>query len=177
MTLPAPVTYRFERADCWRLGQMLFRPSLKRRLLSLGFMAICLVVGLVAGIGHWPTPREWAWLSRSPQLAGIVVMLLALSQFSHYINIAMLWARFHSLAMAEKPVTVTFRAEDLEADVAGTCSRVPWANFVRRVEESDRVFLKIGRYEAFTIPRRAFPDDASWQGALTFLREKVPHAG
>lgn len=175
MTLPIPITYRFERADCWRLGAMLFRPSWKARFWRAVLMAACLLGGLLLGLGHWPTSREWGWLMRSPQLVGLVVTLLVLSQVSHYCNILTLWARFRTLAIADKPITLAFDQDGLDTDVGGTRSSVPWANFIARTEEDDRVFLKIGKWEALTIPRRAFPDDASWQQVLAFLREKVPN--
>ena len=175
MTLSAPITYRFERADCWRLGRVIYRPSLRARLRSIGIMVLCLAGGLAIGMGRWPTLEELAFLSRSPGLIATFVAFLVVSQLTHFLGIGILCARFGSLAVANKTVTLVFDDDALKADVEGTSSIVPWENFISRAETQDGVFLKIGRWEAVTIPRRAFPDDASWQAARAFLREKVPH--
>lgn len=175
--VPAPITYRFERDDCWRLGRMLFRPSMRSRLLRILAMTACLFGGLMLGLGHWPTRKEWDAVLETPHLLALFAVFLLLAPFSHYFNVVTLWARFRNLAIAEKSITLTFRQDGLDAEAAGTHSSIPWANFITRTEEGDRVFLRIGKWEALTIPRRAFPDDASWQGACAFLREKVPHAG
>ena len=175
MTPPDPITYRFERADCWRLGRVIYRPSLVARLRRLLSMAVFLLIGLALGSGGWPTARMWAAFVRTPELVAIAAAALVLSQFSHYVGIVVLWARFRSLAIADKTVTLVFDDDALRADVEGTSSIVPWKNFISRIDTQDGVFLKIGRWEAVTIPRRAFADDASWRAALAFLREKVPH--
>jgi hypothetical protein len=175
MTPPAPITYRFERADCWRLGRVVYRPGVRGRLRSLAFMTICLAAGLAIGVGHWPTRAEWSALLREPWLLGLFAAFLVLSQFAHFLNVAILWARFGSLAVANRRVTLTFAEDALSGDVEGTHSTVPWTNFIARIETPDAVFLKIGRWEALTVPRRAFPDNASWHAARAFLQEKVPH--
>ena len=173
--MPSSITYRFERADCWRLGRVIYRPSLFARIRSLLLMSLCLLVGLSIGAGGWPSARMWTVLVRTPELFAVAAASIVLSQFSHYVGVVFLWARFRSLAVADKTVTLVFDDDALKADVEGTSSSVPWKNFISRIERSDGIFLKIGRWEAVTIPRRAFADDASWRAALAFLREKVPY--
>lgn len=175
MTPPAAIAYQFERRDLWRLARALYRPSWTKRLL-LPALALAAMLGVIVyRLGGWPTERQWAVFLRRPELIAMTVVLVMLWANLHWCSILTLVARFRSLAIADKEIMVSFSEDGLAADVEGVASHIPWAKFTGRIEEADRVLLKIARWEAVTIPRRAFPDDASWRGALAFLREKVPH--
>ena len=175
MTTPASITYRFTRADCWNLAHAIYRPTFAGRVRMLAIVIVATAIGVAFGFGGWPTARQWSLLTETPWPLAIMAGLLLLSQFAHYINVAVLWLRFRSLAIADKTVTLTFGDDAVEADVEGMRSTVPWGSFVGRILTADAAYLKIGRWEALTVPRRAFADDESWHAALAFLKQKVPH--
>lgn len=173
--LPEPVQYRFTRADMWHLARLIYRPTWKRRLAALAALSSIFVVTLAVSLDRWPTATQWAVVARDPLVIGGGLGIIALALGSHYLSIVFFAARYRHFAIADKLVTIGFRPDGIDVDAAGTESRLPWTVFVERVEAPDRVFLKIGTYEAFTIPRRAFPDDEAYRSALALLTSKVPH--
>ena len=175
--VPTAITYRFERGDLWHLARAIYRPSWAKRLL-LPLAAMALMLGVVVyNLGGWPSGRQWGALLRRPELIAMTIGLVLLWANLNWCSILALVARFRSFAIADKDIRVSFSESGLDADVEGVASHIRWPKFTARIEAADRVLLKIARWEAVTIPRRAFADDASWQGALAFVREKVPHAG
>ncbi|WP_133773685.1 YcxB family protein [Enterovirga rhinocerotis] len=149
---------------------------MKRLLLPL-LALVFLLAAVMYGVGGWPDGRQWASLLRRPDLVAMTLALLVVWANMHLISVAILTARFSSFAIAGKIVVLSFSEDGVDADVEGVASHVPWNRFAARIEQDDRVLLKIARWEALTVPRRSFPDDASWQDALALLRQRVPHEG
>lgn len=97
-----------------------------------------------------------ALLLLTPQITGLIAALL-----------------YSRNAMADRDVVMHLTAEGIESGATDLYSSVGWGAVIRLVETRTHLFMLISRREALFVPRRAVPNEDSYNNLKGFIRART----
>lgn len=171
------VSYRMERGDFVALTRALTRleprPTLAK--LVVYFALLLLAAYLAAGtfdafVASLAAAFSFPAVLLNAPLVVIPPLLLLLSPQLAGLVAASTYRRN---AIADRDVTVHLTAEGIEGGATDLYSRVGWAAVTRLIETPKHLFIQISRREALIVPRRAVPNEDTYNNLKGFIRART----
>ena len=168
------LTYVMERRDFVALTFALTRPSPGRLVRSIVLAIMVFTAAYAIGNGtHAATllerPLELAVLA-GYELLFILLIFFLLRWLYLWVAASTVFGRN---AAAGKRMRFEIDDDTIVGGQEGISTTVRWLAVVRLIERPDYLFIALSRREAMILPRRAFGDQATFEGFIAFARGHV----
>jgi hypothetical protein len=175
--LALAVSYIFNRSDYVLMSVALSRrPVVYRLLRAVALVLAALLIGVWVSSnsdnGYFPTLLEVVKASASGQMPiwfyGTYAIVVVVALFGHWITGLCAYFLFRRMPTAGLRHEVEFEETEVVIKAPNMGSTVHWSAIKRVIEDRTFFLISLKNRQAILLPRRAFPDQASYNSALAF---------